>query len=78
MPETLEETALLRAEAIRERVSLIQMQFRGEPLRQISISAGVAMYPHPAKDIIDLLRIADRGLYQAKKAGRNQVKVLAA
>jgi diguanylate cyclase (GGDEF)-like protein len=78
LPEITEELAVLRAEAVRDAVTHIEMLFRGEPLRQISISVGVAMYPNPAKSAIELLRLADRGLYQAKDAGRNQVKMLTA
>lgn len=74
-PEANEATAMARADALRERVSEIQMQFRGESLRQISISVGVALYPDVAHNATDLLRMADRALYQAKNAGRNQIKL---
>ncbi len=75
MPEVNEAAAVARADALRERVSEIRMQFRGETLRQISISVGVALYPEVAHDATDLLRMADRALYQAKNAGRNQIKL---
>lgn len=71
-PEVNEAAAMARAEDLRERVSQIRMQFRGESLRQISISVGVALYPDVAHDATDLLRMADRALYQAKTGGRNQ------
>ncbi len=73
-PEVNEAAAMARAEDLRERVGQIRMQFRGESLRQISISVGVALYPDVAHDATDLLRMADRALYQAKTAGRNQSK----
>jgi diguanylate cyclase (GGDEF)-like protein/PAS domain S-box-containing protein len=36
-----------------------------------SISVGFAMYPEDGKELDDLIRRADYGLYQAKRAGRN-------
>jgi diguanylate cyclase (GGDEF)-like protein len=73
LPEISQELALERAEQIREHVSNLRIQFKGQVLRTISISIGVAMYPDPASDVHDLLRLADGALYQAKRAGRNRV-----
>jgi diguanylate cyclase (GGDEF)-like protein len=63
------------AERLRERVAAMALEFRGEPLRQISISVGLCTYPDGADDSTELLRKADLALYQAKHAGRNQVQV---
>jgi diguanylate cyclase (GGDEF)-like protein len=76
LPEISEHMAMARANNMRELVGAIQMRFRGEPLRQVTISIGVATYPAPARDAVELLRIADRGLYEAKTLGRNQVQML--
>ena len=75
LPEISEEHALERADAIRRHVSNLRVKYRGEALRQISISVGVAMYPHPARDTADLLRMSDQALYDAKHAGRNRIHV---
>ena len=75
LPETDEETAIERAEVIRHAVSKLRVQFKGQTLRQISLSIGVAMYPSPARDSTDLVRLADRALYDAKHAGRDRVHV---
>jgi diguanylate cyclase (GGDEF)-like protein len=75
LPETSEETAIERAELIRYAVSKLRLQFKGEPLKNISVSIGVAMYPVPARDAADLIRLADLALYRAKHAGRDRVHV---
>lgn len=38
----------------------------------ITVSIGVATYPDDAKDIHELLRFADKAMYQAKVSGKNQ------
>jgi diguanylate cyclase (GGDEF)-like protein len=75
LPETNEETAIERAELIRQAVSKLRVRSKGETLRQISVSIGIAMYPAPARDATDLVRLADRALYDAKHAGRDRVHV---
>ncbi|MBF0461020.1 MAG: diguanylate cyclase [Magnetococcales bacterium] len=41
---------------------------------KITISIGVAVYPHPTvKESLDLVKAADNALYKAKQAGRNCV-----
>jgi diguanylate cyclase (GGDEF)-like protein len=75
LPEISEELAREKADAIRRRVSNLRMRFKGGALRPVSISIGIAMYPDPARDSTDLLRMADHALYDAKHAGRNRVNV---
>jgi diguanylate cyclase (GGDEF)-like protein len=75
LPEISEELALVRANTIRSNVNGLRMKFKGEPLRPITISVGLAMYPDPAKDTADLLRKADHALYDAKHAGRDRIHV---
>jgi diguanylate cyclase (GGDEF)-like protein len=74
-PDITEEFAYKRAEAIRAKIASINVPFRGESLRRITVSIGVAIYPQSAKEGNDLLRLADQALYQAKNNGRNQVRV---
>jgi predicted signal transduction protein with EAL and GGDEF domain len=42
--------------------------------RLITASVGTATYPVDAVDADTLLRMADRALYAAKRAGRNRVE----
>ena len=46
-----------------------------ERLRGVTASLGVALCPDHATDAQALLRVADHALYEAKGAGRNQVRV---
>lgn len=38
----------------------------------VTISAGIAVYPQHASDMMQILKEADRCLYEAKRSGRNQ------
>jgi len=46
-----------------------------QPGGQVTISIGTATFPEDAEKYSDLVENADKALYQAKNAGRNQVKV---
>jgi len=75
LPEISEELALVRANAIRQNVNKLRMKFKDETLRPITISIGLAMYPNPARDTADLLRMSDHALYEAKHQGRDRINV---
>lgn len=67
------------AERIRESVAALQipsLQALPEPPR-ITISIGVAAFPHHGETLRSLIEFADQGLYQAKEGGRNRVEVFA-
>ena len=71
LPQTEREGARIVAERMRESIAN-----HGFPLAEagkITISLGVATYPHDAADAHGLIQAADRALYRAKKAGRNRV-----
>ena len=67
-----------RAEQIRVEVRHLNLSHRGQPLGSISISAGVAVFPRHGMEGADLLRAADRALYQAKSEGRDCVRLAVA
>jgi diguanylate cyclase (GGDEF)-like protein len=73
LPEISEEDALERAELVRQMVSEMRVRYHGDALREITISIGVALYPQNADSYEQIMRIADRALYQAKHQGRNCV-----
>ena len=62
-----------RAEAIRASLESLKMEFDGQPLGPLTVSAGVASMPPHGQDWTLALHQADRALYTAKQAGRNKV-----
>ena len=74
LPSTPKSNAQLVAERTREAIE--QQQFENEdvlPGGGLTVSLGVATFPADAADPPELVRHADRALYVAKAAGRNQV-----
>lgn len=66
------EVASERVEALRREIELRDIQFLGESIDPVTISAGIAVYPSHAMDMESLMRVADQALYQSKNAGRNR------
>ncbi|BHH82106.1 sensor domain-containing diguanylate cyclase [Desulforhopalus sp. 52FAK] len=72
--QTDEAGAVLLAERLRQAVEQLKVTC-DDRIIQITVSIGVAEWRADDKDTEDLLKRADRALYAAKNAGRNQVKV---
>ncbi len=74
MPETELSDAMTFAEKIRSLVEETPMTTQAGPLH-VTVSIGLASVPHTrigsAKELIN---VADKALYRAKKSGRNQVQ----
>lgn len=73
LPEVATEVARERAELLRRTVAELALRYHGQPLRQVTISIGLAMSPQNSEVAEDLLRCADRAMYAAKHRGRNRV-----
>jgi diguanylate cyclase (GGDEF)-like protein len=67
------DTAHDRAELIRKELKALALQYRGQALGQVTISAGVAVFPADGADAEALLHAADQALYRAKAEGRDRV-----
>src|SRR5437667_3979923 len=67
------EDAAQVAEKILERV--VEPVVAGPTSVEISVSIGIAIYPHDGTDINTLLRNADDAMYRAKQAGRNNYQL---
>ena len=74
MPETGLRQAAEAAERIRAGVAALRLASDGQRL-DIRVSVGVAAVPESAADARDLVGAADAMLYEAKRAGRDRVRV---
>ena len=75
LPETLPETALGRAEQLRQEVRALRVENVGQSHAEITLSLGVAIYPVHGHTVETLLRAVDSALYRAKQQGRDRVIV---
>lgn len=75
LPATSRTVAESRAKALLISISKAAFAHQGIPLRQITLSCGIATYPDHTQDPKTLLRLADEALYQAKHSGRNRCVV---
>ncbi len=73
MMETDREAATDRAEELRRQVAALQVPYRGEMLRQVTVSIGIAGFPANGEKAEQIVRAADGALYRAKREGRDRV-----
>ncbi|QOC23286.1 diguanylate cyclase [Wenzhouxiangella sp. AB-CW3] len=72
LPDTNIADAHRIAESIRKAIEMETFNVGGE-VRKVTLSGGIASWSSAFEDMSDLLREADRRLYQAKSSGRNQI-----
>jgi diguanylate cyclase (GGDEF)-like protein len=65
-----------RAEELRAGIQTLAVQHGEQPLAQVTISLGVAVFPAHGTTAESLIRAADQALYQAKRNGRNRIEVV--
>lgn len=65
LSNTSKDGVLIAAQRIREGVG----RLKGVPDSQLDISIGIALYPEHGRSADELIRLADRALYIAKKGG---------
>ncbi|HZG39876.1 MAG TPA: GGDEF domain-containing protein [Nodosilinea sp.] len=70
--DTSTEIALRRAEKIRRAVKYVTSTFNGKVLPPLTISLGVASFPHHGQTPHTLITLADKALYWAKNHGRDR------
>ncbi len=77
LPETGLDDAARSAERIRSRVEERKLGAQGNSAG-ITVSVGVASFPENGNDPEDLISKADTAMYDAKRAGRNRVRLAGA
>src|SRR5690349_7059386 len=74
LPQTAREGAMVVAERV--RAAIAEHTFPLATTGSITVSLGVATFPHDGADLNGLIQAADRALYVAKQLGRNRVETL--
>ncbi len=74
-PDISLENAQYLAEKFRKRVRNLDIRIHHKPIDTVTLSIGVALFPHHAHDAELLLKSADEALYRAKAEGRDRVVV---
>ncbi|MBI2809451.1 MAG: PAS domain S-box protein [Candidatus Melainabacteria bacterium] len=69
------EVARQRAEKLRQEVKLMRVKVGDKQLPEINISLGLAAFPIHGQSMDEIIKAADRALYQAKEKGRDCVCV---
>ena len=78
LPETDLAAAEQIAEKVRQEIEALDIlkEFNG-PIKNVTLSQGVASFPESAEDLKTLKENADQALYRAKESGRNRCCVYA-
>jgi diguanylate cyclase (GGDEF)-like protein/PAS domain S-box-containing protein len=75
LPEATLAMTQTRAEQLWKGIQGLTVNVRGELLRPLTTSVGVAAFPEHGRSLAELLRAADVALYAAKRQGRDRVMV---
>jgi diguanylate cyclase (GGDEF)-like protein len=75
LPESTSRDAAARADVLRSEVKNLRLQYKKQPLGQLTVSVGVAAFPEHGSTSEELFKIADQCLYESKAQGRDVVTV---
>lgn len=75
LPDCTLGSAEKKAEDLLRAVRALEIRQHDQDLGRITVSQGIAVFPHHADDAGKLLQAADAALYRAKKEGRDRVAV---
>jgi diguanylate cyclase (GGDEF)-like protein/PAS domain S-box-containing protein len=73
LPDCSSQMSILRANDLREKVRHLNLEHDGRQIGPVTISGGLATFPDHDPTGKELLKIADRCLYESKARGRNVV-----
>jgi diguanylate cyclase (GGDEF)-like protein/PAS domain S-box-containing protein len=69
LPESTPQNAASRAKALSEEVKKLKLYSNGEALGAITVSVGIASFPEDALSTHELMRAAERCLYESRNSG---------
>ena len=75
LPGATGQAAAAKAEDIRAKIEGVVVRYLDANLPRITISIGVAAFPHSGDNPQAVMKAADEALYRAKDAGRNCVRL---
>jgi diguanylate cyclase (GGDEF)-like protein len=75
LPLTTLEMAQECGERLRESATRLELFHEDQPLKNLTLSIGVAAYPQHGSTGLLILRAADKAMYRAKLAGKNKVMI---
>lgn len=75
LPGVTEREARAVAERLRRAVANLEVVLENGDVQRITVSVGVAVSDDSALDLTEMVSLADRAMYDAKRAGRNRVEV---
>ncbi|WP_417912073.1 GGDEF domain-containing protein [Candidatus Electronema sp. TJ] len=70
LPETSCKDAWMVAERLRRRIEDVPLVYEGHTVH-ITVSCGIACFPDHGNDLTEIMKKADRALYQSKDLGKN-------
>jgi len=76
LPEASREVSQQRAEKLQEAFTQLTLEHRGQSLKSVTVSAGVAVFPEHGATVQAILQAAETALYRAKEeAPRSAARV---
>jgi len=73
LPESALDAARKKTESLRRVISALALSHDGAALGTVTMSFGLAIFPEHGNTNDELIRAADKALYEAKSRGRNRV-----
>jgi diguanylate cyclase (GGDEF)-like protein len=74
LPDTAREKAFEIAERMRIKIANTPLNYEGN-LLSITVSCGIACYPEHGQDLTQIMKMADKALYQSKGYGKNRCTI---
>jgi diguanylate cyclase (GGDEF)-like protein len=73
LPESSAQDSVIRADSLRNKVKELTLEYHGQRLGSVTLSIGIAAFPDHGANDEELLKTADRCLYESKSSGRDRV-----